>query len=851
VTYQSPGVYIEEVPSGPQPIAAASTSVIAVVGNLRKGPLMTPTRVTSWDDFVRTFGTAHAGGYTAEAVYGFFENGGPAAWVVRVDPSLGARRMVRDAGANNSFEVTASSPGQWGQDVAITVTPDTSSGGGTLYSASVSTAATIGGGTGVVVQVDVTAGVKVLDKVTVVKADGTSGSATVEAVGAGSLTLNKTGANLTLAPHDKVASLVDTGATSLRLGTGKGIKAGDLLVAQLASGARISGAVESATQAGAALAVTLSTPLTAQIPGIGFDDRFAHFSGSITAPTSASVTLTDIVFDGDPSLVPSNVTALSGGRATASNGRVAQFDTGTNKFTFAGPTPPPAGSLDVEARLSVVKFAEDGISLASPTKTEVLARYGFLPDGTSITLTVGANSATFTKSAGAFATTDPTAFTFTKAVFNLPANASNGVVVRCAEAPLVGEYVRFGTNNLRITAVDSPGGSVYVLKFAETLDISGTTGQGFALKAFTPTRIAPRRFTLALSVAGTVVERFPGLSLDPAHPQYFARDGIVNSVSTLVTVAPRSAGAPAIAELSMPAFAEATQQGKDEAPTPADYKKGLTALENTPEPAILICPDTVTFTDPLLQADLVGAVVTHAETFRKFAVVDAPDLEDTALLDWRNTTLSSTYAALYAPHLLMVNIDPDSNDRFRMVPPSGFVAGVFARTDRERGVYKAPGNERVAGIVGLSQSYTQRRQDLLNPGSVNLIRAFPGRGTRIWGARNVTDDVTWRYVNVRRLFNFVETSVENGTQWVVFEPNTASTWIRIKVSLENFLDQLWRSGALAGASPEQAYRVRVGLGETMTETDIDLGLVVTEVAIAPAKPAEFVVIRFSHKRLSE
>ena len=200
---------------------------------------------------------------------------------------------------------------------------------------------------------------------------------------------------------------------------------------------------------------------------------------------------------------------------------------------------------------------------------------------------------------------------------------------------------------------------------------------------------------------------------------------------------------------------------------------------------------------------------------------------------------------------MIVTLDPDSTERFRTVPPSGFVAGVFARTDRERGVHKAPGNERVAGIVGLSQAYTQRRQDLLNPGSVNLIRAFPGRGTRIWGARNATDDVTWRYVNVRRLFNFVETSVEAGTQWVVFEPNTASTWIRIKVSLENFLDQLWRSGALAGTSPEQAYRVRVGLGETMTETDIDLGLVITEVAIAPAKPAEFVIFRFSHKRLSE
>jgi phage tail sheath protein FI len=267
---------------------------------------------------------------------------------------------------------------------------------------------------------------------------------------------------------------------------------------------------------------------------------------------------------------------------------------------------------------------------------------------------------------------------------------------------------------------------------------------------------------------------------------------------------------------------------------------------------MVICPDLVTFDDPLLRADLVGQIVTHCENFRRFAIIDAPDEDnDIALLTWRNTTVASTHAAVFAPYLKIITMNPDSIDRFTTVPPSGFVAGVFARTDRLRGVHKAPGNEAVTGIVGLSQTYTQRRQDLLNPGGVNLIRAFPGRGMRLWGARNATDDTKWRYINVRRLFNMIETSVDQATQWVVFEPNTAPTWIRIKVSVENFLEQQWRAGALAGTKPEEAYRVRVGLGETMTETDIDLGLVITEVAVAPAKPAEFVVFRFSHKRLSE
>jgi phage tail sheath protein FI len=853
VTYQSPGVYIEEVPSGPQPIAAASTSVVAVLGYLRKGPVMTPTRVTGWSEFVRTFGTAHAGGTTAEGVYGFFENGGPAAWVVRVDPSLGARWMVRDTAAADSFEVAAESPGAWATGLSLTVTPDTTGGSGTMFRTAVTGGATIGGGTGTAVPVESVAGVRAGDAVTVVRSDGSAPvSATIDAVAAGSLTVNKTGATVTLAAGDMIAARVDTGASSFTLAAGSGIKRGDVLVAELADGSRVSGLVDTVASAGTGLTVTLAGPLGSALPGAGFDDRFARFRGSVAALSSTDVTLADVTFDGDPSLAPQSTAALAGGRATASNGVVGPFDGGANAFRFPGATPPPAGPIEVEARLRVVKYGEQGLSLTDPTPADVLARYGFLPDGTSITLRAGTNTATFAKAAGAFTTSDPTAFTFTSSLVDLPADASNGVAVRCAEAPRVGEYVRFGTNNLRISSVDSPGGQVYVLGFTDTTDISAVTGSAFALKAFTPTRVFPQRFTLAITQSGVAVETFAGLALDPAHPRYYARDGVVNGVSGLVTVAPRAPGAAAVALATLPAFAALTRSGVDVAPTVADYKAGLTALEVEQEPALVICPDTVSFADPLLQADLVGSLVTHCENFRRFAVVDAPDTaSDPDLVAWRNTNLASTHAALYAPHVMVVNIDPDSTDRFRTVPPSGFVAGVLARTDRERGVHKAPGNERITGTVGLSQSYTQRRQDLLNPASVNLIRAFPGRGTRVWGARNATDDTTWRYVNVRRLFNFVETSVERGTQWVVFEPNTASTWIRIKVSLENFLDQVWRSGALAGTKPEQAYRVRVGLGETMTETDVDLGLVITEIAIAPAKPAEFVVFRFSHKRLSE
>ncbi len=367
---------------------------------------------------------------------------------------------------------------------------------------------------------------------------------------------------------------------------------------------------------------------------------------------------------------------------------------------------------------------------------------------------------------------------------------------------------------------------------------------------FVTTRFYPLRFQLSISgSAGS--ETYSALALDPAHPQYFARDGVINEVSQLVTVASRAPAAGDPSPDTSPAFAVRGNRGTDVAPAPQDYIKAVSALDIEPEPAMVACPDLIGFGDELAQYAMVDAMVRHCENFRRFAVLDAPRGDDTKVMTWRNTAVASTYAAVFAPFVQILSLDPTSTDKYRFVPPSGFVAGVMARTDRDRGVHKAPGNEQVGGIVGLDQQYTQARQEALNPAAVNLIRTFPGRGSRVWGARNATDDVTWRYINVRRLFNFVEVSVDRGTQWVVFEPNTATTWLRVKASVEGFLDQLWRSGGLAGDTAAMAYRVRVGLGQTMTETDIDNGLVITEVAIAPAKPAEFVVFRFSHKRLSE
>ncbi|MGB5930429.1 MAG: phage tail sheath C-terminal domain-containing protein, partial [Cyclobacteriaceae bacterium] len=185
--------------------------------------------------------------------------------------------------------------------------------------------------------------------------------------------------------------------------------------------------------------------------------------------------------------------------------------------------------------------------------------------------------------------------------------------------------------------------------------------------------------------------------------------------------------------------------------------------------------------------------------------------------------------------------------------PSGAMAGIYARVDRERGVWKAPANVGVQRVKKPDVLVTEEEQGFLNvhPGSgksVNVIRRFEGKGNLVWGARTLAgNDNEWRYINVRRLFIFVEESCKKASEFVVFEPNDAKTWLRVKTMIENFLTQLWREGALAGAKPDDAFRVNIGLGITMTPLDILEGRMNVEIAMAAVRPAEFIILKFSHK----
>lgn len=190
--------------------------------------------------------------------------------------------------------------------------------------------------------------------------------------------------------------------------------------------------------------------------------------------------------------------------------------------------------------------------------------------------------------------------------------------------------------------------------------------------------------------------------------------------------------------------------------------------------------------------------------------------------------------------------------KMSIVPPSGAIAGIYAQTDNFSGVWQAPANVGIASVKDLTCLINNQAQEDMNDTptgkSVNAIRFFSGKGILVWGARTLkANDLEWRYIPVRRLFNYVEESVQESTEWAIFSPNTQNTWTKVKSQIENFLYNIWRAGGLAGATPAEAYYVNVGLGITMDSTDILNGRMIVEIGMAAIRPAEFIVLRFSHK----
>ncbi len=279
-------------------------------------------------------------------------------------------------------------------------------------------------------------------------------------------------------------------------------------------------------------------------------------------------------------------------------------------------------------------------------------------------------------------------------------------------------------------------------------------------------------------------------------------------------------------------------------------RTGFAGLEAVDEVTMLCVPDLMAaYQKGAIDLEAVQAVqlamIAHCELMGdRVAILDAPPgMNAQQIKEWRvdKAGYDSKYASLYWPWIKV--FDPVRGQPV-FVPPSGHMGGIWARTDDTRGVHKAPANETVRGAISLELQITKGEHDQLNPVGINCIRSFPGRGIRVWGARTISSDPEWRYLNVRRLFNFIEESVLEGTQWVVFEPNDQRLWDSVRRTISAFLRRVWRDGALFGATPQEAFFVKCD-AENNTQDTIDVGQLIVDIGIAPVKPAEFVIFRIS------
>jgi phage tail sheath protein FI len=363
-------------------------------------------------------------------------------------------------------------------------------------------------------------------------------------------------------------------------------------------------------------------------------------------------------------------------------------------------------------------------------------------------------------------------------------------------------------------------------------------------------------------------EVFKFLSMNSDHSRYIEKI-ITEDSSRLITVKNVSSTGDQAKKIPMPTLdkepgwlltggtdgtptgaesVEQTYEGKDD--VIPENRKGIYALKNKDDISIVAVPG-------ITAQKIQDKIITLCEELKdRFAVLDPGEGINLDEVQEQRNLYDSKYAALYYPWIQAY--DHVSSKQIN-VPPSGHVCGIYARNDNERSVHKAPANEKINGALGLekistgtdnennngdARIITKGQQEILNPKGINCIIPFPGRGIRVWGARTISSDPLWKYINVRRLFIYIEKSIEKSTQWVIFEPNNERLWARIRATITQFLTGVWKDGALMGTKPEEAFFVKCDR-TTMTQDDIDNGRLICIIGIAPTKPAEFVIFRIA------
>ncbi len=365
--------------------------------------------------------------------------------------------------------------------------------------------------------------------------------------------------------------------------------------------------------------------------------------------------------------------------------------------------------------------------------------------------------------------------------------------------------------------------------------------------------------TLSVEVydpAGLVYEA-NGLGLAPAHNRYAKtvlgenppnlRDKLSNPV--MLTMGDAVEPAELRAALTKTEGPVDLVGGVDGTGNPENFAKALDVLQALEDVSIIAAPGLSSFAG--VAEDVNQELIGHAQLARAYriAVLDTPPNLEPQEVTALKGKIDSTKAALYYPWITVANpaaaTDPNQPQLIDL-PPSGHVCGIYARTDIQRGVWKAPANETVTGAIGLQRAVAFGEQELLNPLGINCIRALPNRGIRVWGARTISSDPEWKYVNIRRYFLYLEASIDRGTQWAVFEPNGERLWANVRTTVSDFLYNEWVNGALLGATPKEAFFVQCDRS-TMTQNDLDNGRLICLIGVAAIKPAEFVIFRIGQK----
>lgn len=377
-------------------------------------------------------------------------------------------------------------------------------------------------------------------------------------------------------------------------------------------------------------------------------------------------------------------------------------------------------------------------------------------------------------------------------------------------------------------------------------------------------------FSLQLRRGDEVLEQYDNLTMNPDPPAQVATY-VVNALRSSMYVAIADQAQPGQPltrrpvngqfDLSPPLVVPTLDRFSRDVEGVRDDRSGVRGIFEIDEITMLACPDLMrAYEAQIMNLDQVHGIMELMVSMcegsasgevpnppNRMVLFDSPPdrVKPQQVVEWLQAfNRRSMFAALYYPWIKVPN--PRNGGRPISVPPCGHMMGVWARTDETRGVYKAPANEVPKGVIGLNYEVNFREQELLNPIGINCIRTFPNRGIRIWGARTLVepDKTEWRYISVRRLISYIEKSIELGTQWAVFEPNDEELWSRVRRTVSNFLERIWREGALFGATPQQAFFVKCDAENNPPETMI-LGRLYVDVGVCPVRPAEFVVFRVS------